>query len=296
MEHQFKCHHYETVKISSGYYCDAVSWITEKKQDFLPLLEQIKSETDYDKKRALKVQLPAMATSGCFKYTGRSKENFQSHSGLIAIDIDKFNTQQTPKSVKAQLSDCDNVAYSGYSASGNVVAFIRVPSTLTPESHELYFQAIHTILFESMGIDVDLSGSDVCRARYYAYDPEAYVNRDAESFKLSQEFIDHMNKPKQPKDIEVRQPHNGPSNHGSYAQKCIDNMVDKKGEPMDWEKGNRHKILVNTARALRDNTECSQGECESILLKYKEEKPYEEIRDLVDHTYNRKDFKPYEGV
>ena len=108
-----------------------------------------------------------------------------SHSGFIAIDVDGVNhgdnLNYTPAELKAKISQIVNVAYCGYSCSGKGVwALIPIFDTT---KHMEHFKALE-IVFQRIGLTIDSSCKNINRLRFASYDPEPYLNENAEKFSL----------------------------------------------------------------------------------------------------------------
>lgn len=140
-------------------------------------VEQIRSETDKNKRSELKKHIPAITISGIFEPI-RLDENLKEHSGLLCIDIDgQDNTHiKNFSDLKKQLSNLKEVLYCGLSVSGNGY-FVIVPIAY-PNKHREHFRAIRED-FMSYGIFIDDSCINVSRMRLYSYDSAPYINEKA---------------------------------------------------------------------------------------------------------------------
>jgi len=154
-----------------------MTWLTSAK--FKSLVEQIRATTDKTQRDFLKKQLPAITPSGIFSH--RAKAGLINHSRLMAFDIDfKGNNQITNyNDLKAEIANLKEIAYCGLSASGN--GFWGLIPIKYPEKHESHFKALE-IAFMRWGIKIDPACKDVCRLRFYSFDPNAYFNHNAEIF------------------------------------------------------------------------------------------------------------------
>lgn len=142
-------------------------------------VERVRSESDPDKRKRLKGELPAYTVAGMFP-DGKADPALY-HSGLICIDLDaKDNTH---------LEDFDRfgdfarqipyIAYCGRSVSGK--GFFCIIPISDPMKHREHFDALVNefaccVDGPGPGIVVDRSGSDVTRKRFVSYDPAAYLN------------------------------------------------------------------------------------------------------------------------
>lgn len=148
---------------------------------FGKLIEQIRATTDKEKRTKLKKQLPTFTPSGTFQE--RNKEGLLEHSGLIAFDIDPdqnpFLNCETAPIVRDNLMRIKQVAYCALSASGKGVWGV-IPIE-QPEHHSAHFEAIKAD-FAGWDYVIDKSCGDVCRARFWSYDPNAKSRTDAQPY------------------------------------------------------------------------------------------------------------------
>lgn len=120
------------------------------------------------------------------------------HSGFIAIDVDgKDNPGHTPAELKEIISSIKQVSFCGYSASGNGVwGLMRLADTT---KHKQHFEALEDV-FQRIGVTIDPACKNVNRLRFASYDPDPYINENAETFRLIMVDIpDPKEKQKTPK-------------------------------------------------------------------------------------------------
>lgn len=159
-----------------------------KSDKYADQVAAIRAETDPDRRKALKLKLPAALFSGRFK--SRRAEGFIEHSGVVVLDFD-----DTPDldALRRDVNARSYVAASFVSPSGNgqkalvsvavlerATGEVRAPQN--EEEHALCWAKVAE-LFEtgaSAGL-VDPSGKDLARACYLSHDPEAYTNPHAEA-------------------------------------------------------------------------------------------------------------------
>lgn len=154
-----------------------ITWLKSKK--YFHKVEAIRKETDKNKIKHLKEELPVITPSGLFS-KGKN-EALVKHSNLLCIDIDfKDNTKiKNYQELKNQLSNIKNIAYCGLSVSGNGY-FCLIPIAY-PEKHKEHYELLKE-LFETIGIIIDKQCSNLSRYRFYSYDPDAYYNYSAIPF------------------------------------------------------------------------------------------------------------------
>ena len=169
-----------TEPINGGTFFDVVTSEKLPKQ-YRPLLDRIKAEPDKKKRGTLKERLPIFTPSGIF--SERKAEGLISHSGLLSFDLDSdgnpFLNADTVERVKAELSKLPEVAYMQTSASGT--GLWGVIPLAYPDRHKEQFEALE-VAFAEQGYKIDSACSDVCRARFWSYDPAPYFNLEARKF------------------------------------------------------------------------------------------------------------------
>lgn len=144
-------------------------------------VEQIRSEQDEAVQKELKLALPAITPSGIFSQ--RDVKHLVAHSGFLAFDIDLKDNLHIGnyQDLKAQISHMSSVAFCGLSVRGNGYwGLVPIPVS-TPVEHRERFAALAQS-FARFGIKLDPSGSDVTRLRIYSWDPDAYINHQAQLF------------------------------------------------------------------------------------------------------------------
>ena len=144
-------------------------------------IHELRSTTDANRKKQIKLSLPQATISGVFAPT-RSAENLVKHSGLICVDIDRkdnLHIANFDTLIPDVLSHIEEVAYASRSVSGNGY-FVIIPLKY-PEEHKAQFEKLIRV-FDEMGITIDRACGDVCRLRCQSYDIHQYVNLNAKPF------------------------------------------------------------------------------------------------------------------
>jgi predicted P-loop ATPase len=130
------------------------------------------NKTDIHKKA-----LPYVTISGLFKE--RNADSLTHHSGFIAIDIDGLKDLNH---VREQIC-CDNHFYAVFVSCGG--AGLCAIAKINPKLHLESFNYLSKYLYEKYNIiEVDEKCKDVSRARFVSYDPDLYINKDAEVVKV----------------------------------------------------------------------------------------------------------------
>jgi len=154
-------------------------WLTNPKEEYQPVISAIRDETDNERIKALKKQLPVVIPSG--EYFCR--DSLFSYSKLICIDIDfKDNVNFVGfERLKIDLfPKFDSIAYAGSSVSGKgyFVLFVNDDEN----NHLSTFREIECA-FQQHGIKIDTSKKNINDLRFYSIDPYPYINEYATSFK-----------------------------------------------------------------------------------------------------------------
>lgn len=149
-------------------------------------VQAVRTETDEERRRSLKHALPAATISGVF-YPTRGKDNLVSHSGLLCIDIDgKDNPAVSLAEIRRVLTSLPYVAYAALSVGGKgMFAIIPVEH---PDRHREHLESLFLEFDQEFGIKLDRACKDTSRLRIMSYDPEAYVNEQAETYQWMEVF------------------------------------------------------------------------------------------------------------
>ncbi len=135
--------------------------------------ERLRAMTSHDEAKRFKAENFDYCTfSGLFRT--RSSSQLIQHSGLICVDFD--DVEDIP-ALKQQLLSHEyfDTILMFTSPSGNGVKWV-VEVDLKGEQHSLFFKGMINC-FKATGLSsVDKSGSDVARACFLPYDPDAYIN------------------------------------------------------------------------------------------------------------------------
>jgi len=156
-----------------------LSWLTSDKHR--DKVEQLRAIQDESLQKIIKASLPAITPSGLFSY--RDTEHLIGHSGFLVFDIDKKDNKHIINfnELRGQVSHIASVAYCGLSVRGHGFwGLVPIPKS-TPEEHKQRFSALAKD-FKEFGINLDASGSDVCRLRIYSWDQDGYFNHHAKLY------------------------------------------------------------------------------------------------------------------
>ena len=170
---------FEHCKGTTPQDVNLLSWLTSDK--YRAKVEEIRSIQAEDLQKVIKKSLPAITPAGLFSY--RDEEHLKKHSGFLAFDIDFADNQHISNfsELKEQISHVVCVAYCGISVRGKGFwGLVPIPKS-TPEDHRYRFNALSKF-FKGYNINLDPSGSDVCRLRIYSWDAEGYFNHNAKLY------------------------------------------------------------------------------------------------------------------
>lgn len=165
-----------------------------EQKDILKILDDIKTGTyrnaitylrkslAEDKKEAAeraKKSLPAFTPSATFK-GGRKMEFLTNYNALVVLDIDKI-TKEKLTECKEKLQNNEFVFAAFTSPSGNgLKVFVKIKTDLN--EHKQSFQHIMNYFEQLLQIQIDKSGKDITRLCFFSYDPDLYLNENAEVF------------------------------------------------------------------------------------------------------------------
>jgi hypothetical protein len=125
-----------------------------------------------------KKKLPCILFAGTFNE--RNSNSLQKHSGLMVLDFDKYPNQQTMLEHLETLKLNPHFVLLFISPSGNgIKGVIKVNDDLTKETHPKVFKEFH----KQFNYDYfDIVNSNVDRVCFESYDPNIFVNLEADLF------------------------------------------------------------------------------------------------------------------
>ena len=191
-------------------FTDSISGSNSKSIEVQKVLQQIKNGSWKDKiskiqyyiskgnkseANDLKRGLPAFTISATYK-NKRKIENIESYSGLLHLDYDKLDDVQV---VKSKLISNPFTYAAFISPSGNGLK-VLVKSNSSLSTHTFAFNSLKQYYDGVVGITSDNSVKDILRFCFVSYDPDLYLNEDAEVFE-AQSYPN--NETKSQKDIKL---------------------------------------------------------------------------------------------
>ena len=160
--------------------------------EYITQQAEIRNEPNPVIQDELKSRMPVLLPSCTCKGT-KGKNSITAHTRLMGIDVDKKDNLHVPNfhELKAEFTKIPNVAYCGLSVRGQGY-FLIIPIA-DPVKHSQHFAWMEK-WFLNKGLNVDPSGVNINRLRYYSYDSKAYFNHNAKP--LQAYYVPPVPKPK----------------------------------------------------------------------------------------------------
>jgi hypothetical protein len=166
-------------EIKNGYVRD-ISFVLERIKNgsrSKPIVDKIRAESDKEKRNELKKQLPCILFQG--KFGTRKDKEIESFSGLMPLDFDGIQSKKELIELKEKLKQDPHVFVCFISPSDEgLKVLIKVP-TDGADNYKERFKAAQNYFKEKT---FDVSSSNISRVCYESYDPEIYINENAELF------------------------------------------------------------------------------------------------------------------
>ncbi len=166
--------YFDTTPKKVNLYAELISWRTFNRE-----IARLRNTTNEELRAHIKQNLPCITPSGMF--IARNNEGLKKHSKLICIDIDAKDNPGIMdwEAYKARVSKSRYVAYAALSVSGYGL-FLLIPIRY-PKRHQEHFEAIRQY-FAQRKCRIDSACRNVSRLRGCTYDPQPYINPEAEPF------------------------------------------------------------------------------------------------------------------
>jgi len=136
--------------------------------------ERLRSLKENDARKYKAMRFDYVTFSGTF--TQRRIEGLKEHSGLICLDFDNLGNSLT-EIRKMLIEDTQlppELLFT--SPSGNGLKLV-LSIDLEQANHKTWFFGLSNYFKATYGLEADKSGSDVSRACFLGWDPDAYINR-----------------------------------------------------------------------------------------------------------------------
>ena len=234
------------------------------------LIKKIRTESDKEEINTLKQQLPSICFSGIFKK--RNDDSLLTHSGLICLDFDKYDTQKNLLSQKEILTK-DKYVYSVFiSPSGKgLKALVKIPKD--PKNHKSYFKSLQNY-FDNPHFDS--STKNISRVCYESYDPLIYINKNSERWEdIEEEAVKEVSKFGNKATIPI-----------TDSNKIIEILVKWWEKKFPMVEGQRNQNVYVLASSFNDFG-INQSLAEHILYQYQNDDfTLNEIKNTVASAYS----------
>lgn len=146
-------------------------------------IRELKSGEEYE---SVKKSLPAIIFSGVFDQRNDKSMKSNGESGLMITDYDKFPSEEKFQEVWKIITKNKHTVFAFRSPSGNgIKALVRIPRNYDKYSYKQYFKQYDK---EFQIPYFDEANCNLSRVCFESWDPDCYVNYDAEEY--SPELID----------------------------------------------------------------------------------------------------------
>jgi hypothetical protein len=174
---------FTTILNTSPKYTKDVSYFIDriKSGASQKIVEEIRKSLNKEERNALKKQLPVICFNG--QFINRSKIGLKKPSGLMILDFDDLDNAEE---FKANIIKDKHVFSAFYSPSGGVKALYRIIDV----SDDSQFKHVFEQVKERYPL-LDDSGKDISRACFESYDPDIYVNLEADIFVPEVRILPH---------------------------------------------------------------------------------------------------------
>lgn len=137
---------------------------------------KVATEKDKEKRRKLKATAPYFTPTGTFET--RNNNGIIQPSGIIAIDFDEI-TDIHQSFAKLCQDPYTFALFRSISGTG-FCCLVRID----PKRHADAFKGLQAYYYNTYRLSVDLACSDLSRPRFVSYDPDLFVNKDSQLFKI----------------------------------------------------------------------------------------------------------------
>jgi hypothetical protein len=144
-------------------------------------IDHLRSVEDKDQQNKLKMNLPVVMFAG--EFSARNNKSLVKASGLMILDFDCESESESEK-VLERIKD-DQYIYSFFKSTRGLgwKALVKIPIVKDDAEYKLYWNAV-----EEYFPNVDTACKDICRACFYSYDPDLFVNPDSKVWNQKKEI------------------------------------------------------------------------------------------------------------
>lgn len=166
-----------------------------KNGDIAKRIQQIRSESDKEKRSLMKKMLPVVMWQGVFSKRGKS--GLESLSGIMCIDIDHKSESELLR-LRESLIRFPWVLAIFRSPSGDGWKILIKTAVQTTNDYENCYAQLIDSFMQKLQCEVDESCMEYSKACYLSYDPDLYINHDVQDYPYSYNpSFDKQNSPVQ---------------------------------------------------------------------------------------------------
>ena len=226
-----------------------------------------KGSKEYD---AIKKQMPAFTPAAAFP-EGRKSSNPHIYTGMVAIDLDNVPEMDMER-IRTKLKDDPHVCCVCQSLSGKGYHIFIFMDGLSDTNYKEAYMTVTDYYSCLLRYPADPSCKDNTRLMILNHDPDAYVNRNAEAWNVT-DFLEVTHYIK---------------NLNFSIDMSLNTYLDVVDGNLNMIAGNRHNVLISIVPSLNragfDREEVKQ----ELTLRYAESDFTEsEISEIVDFVYDR---------
>jgi hypothetical protein len=129
----------------------------------------------------LKKKLRAFTVSGTFN-NGRSIDKINAYSKYVILDIDKL--EDSHLQLIKNTTRLAPYTYSSFISPSGKGLKIIVKVNASKERHKEAYKQVVDYYEQALNIDIDTSGSDICRLCFVSYDEDCFINANADTFEV----------------------------------------------------------------------------------------------------------------
>ncbi|TXD56913.1 DUF3987 domain-containing protein [Polaribacter sp. IC066] len=135
----------------------------------------------------LKKQLLAFTVSGTCN-NGRSVDKLETYSQYVILDIDKLSISQLKEIIN--LSRLAPYTYASFVSPSGKGLKIIVKINTSKEHHKEAYKQVVDYYEQTFNIEIDTSGSDICRLCFMSFDEDCFINPTATTFAVNTKPIE----------------------------------------------------------------------------------------------------------
>jgi hypothetical protein len=232
------------------------------------LVADIRSTMEKEKQDELKKKLPVVTYNGCF--SNRSKAGLKKASGLMIMDFDDSKGVEESELLKDRLKKDPFVFAAWKSPRLGVKALYRIIEVADDKQlKEVYAQV------KEKYSEMDDSGKDISRACFESYDPDIYINLDAQVFIPEVKILPH-------EEDNIGEMTNLPLIDGDEISNRLIRWFQNK-----YDRSQRNNSVFKLASAFNDFG-VNKLTATSYCLKYSEKDfSGDEIKSIIESAYKK---------